>query len=714
MVFQGLQGGVSLLRTLGEPQIKTARQMKKPAHWGNAMIKHLVSMVVGIAGAAILALFPNSAFADKRVALVIGNSAYENVSKLPNPARDANSISQMFKNAGFDTVIMEHDVGNLAFKRAIRKFEDASADADIAVVFYAGHGIEIQGVNYLVPVDAKLASDRDARDEAISLERLIDSVESVGKPKRLRLIILDACRDNPFVRNMKRQRQAALRSITAGLGAVEPTGSDTLIAYAAKGGSVAEDGEGNNSPFTTALLKSLTVPGLDIRLAFGRVRDDVMKLTNRKQEPFVYGSLGGGNISLVPAPAQQPVEADASKVKADYELVNQIGSKKAWEVFIATYKTGFYVDLAKAQLTKLAALEPQTAPSSAAKPSSDEARAWSNIQQSNDPVALQKFIERYPNSPLALNAQNRLSMLERNARDREETARLEREAALKRADDERRGRETAQQRAEDERRLKAAKSEREKAELQASLKREEDERRAAADQRRAELQAQVKRAEDDRRAKQAEAERQKAALHAALQPPQSSSSLPPPRMSTLPPPQATLPPPQATLPPPQASLQPPQDTKPAAPPSNTPDLVIAAQKQLTRIGCYSGEASGSYNDATKLALRRYMVQRGRPATEVAITDDFVSELDNQKARVCPLVCPSGQTVSGETCVVSKPAPAPAVSKRDEGKNKKATKREEKKENKKAAKREENKSQQQSNQPRPAPRASSSAVLGVGF
>ena len=493
------------------------------------MIKHLVSMVVGIAGAAILALFPDAALADKRVALVIGNSAYENVSKLPNPARDANAVAQMFKKAGFDTVIMEHDVGNLAFKRAIRKFEDASADADIAVVFYAGHGIEIQGINYLIPVDAKLASDRDARDEAISLERLIDSVESVGKPKRLRLIILDACRDNPFVRNMKRQRQAALRSITAGLGAVEPTGSDTLIAYAAKGGSVAEDGDGSNSPFTTALLKSLTVPGLDIRLAFGRVRDDVMKLTNRKQEPFVYGSLGGGNISLVPAPAQQPVEADATKVKADYELVAQIGSKKAWEVFIGTYKTGFYVDLAKAQLTKLAALEPQIAPSSTAKPSSDEARAWSNIQQSNDPVALQKFIERYPNSPLALNAQNRLSMLERNARDREETARLEREAALKRADDERRGRETAQQRIEDERRLKAAKSERDKAELQASLKREENERRAAADQRRAELQAQVKRAEDDRRAKQAEAERQKAALHAALQPSQSSSSPPSPQ-----------------------------------------------------------------------------------------------------------------------------------------------------------------------------------------
>ena len=198
------------------------------------------------------------ALADKRVALLIGNSAYQNVARLPNPASDADAVAQLLKNAGFDVVSLQQNAGNLDFKRAIRKFEDIASDADIAVVFYAGHGIEIGGVNYLVPVDAKLASDLDAPDEAIALDRL---VETVASARRLGLVILDACRDNPFVVNMKRQRQAANRSVSAGLGKIEPTTTGTLVAYAAKAGSTAADGSGEHSPFTTALLANLAIPG---------------------------------------------------------------------------------------------------------------------------------------------------------------------------------------------------------------------------------------------------------------------------------------------------------------------------------------------------------------------------------------------------------------------------------------------------------------------
>ncbi len=118
-------------------------------------------------------------------------------------------------------------------------------------------------------------------------------VSSADGAKRLRLIILDACRDNPFVVSMRRERKVATRAVAAGLGKVEPTSTDTLIAYSAKAGSTADDGDGNHSPFTASLLKNLTVPGLDVRLAFGRVRDEVLKTTNNRQEPFVYGSLGG-------------------------------------------------------------------------------------------------------------------------------------------------------------------------------------------------------------------------------------------------------------------------------------------------------------------------------------------------------------------------------------------------------------------------------------
>jgi uncharacterized caspase-like protein len=292
-----------------------------------------------------------SALAASRVALVIGNSAYQLASTIPNPTRDAQAIAAEFTKAGFDVVSAHYDQGNLQFKRAIRQFEDAAADADIAVVFYAGHGIEIGGVNYMIPVDAKLASDRDAKDEAIVLDRLLEAVDAA---KRLGLVILDACRDNPFERTMKRQRVSAVRAVNAGLALVEPTNRNVLIAYASKSGTTAEDGDAEHSPFTAALLKNLFEPGLDLRLAFGRVRDDVLKSTRNRQEPFVYGSLGGTNVSLVSAPAKPTLAVDLSGERRDYELVEKIGTKGAWNVFIAQHPTGFYADLARQQLDKLA------------------------------------------------------------------------------------------------------------------------------------------------------------------------------------------------------------------------------------------------------------------------------------------------------------------------------------------------------------------------
>jgi uncharacterized caspase-like protein len=427
--------------------------------------RYLLSLCFAAGTAAlILGFSTGNAFADKRVALVVGNSAYHSVPRLPNPENDASAIAKLFKDAGFETVVLITNVSNLDFKRALRKFEDVAEDAEIAVVYYAGHGIEIKGTNYLVPVDAKLANDRDAEDEAITLNRLVESVDGA---KRLRLILLDACRDNPFVATMKRVRLSASRAVSSGLGKVEPTSTDTLVAYAAKAGATAEDGNREHSPFTIALLDNLTVPGLDIRLAFGRVRDQVMKITANRQEPFVYGSLGGGTVSLVPAP-QKPAEPDMATVKTDYDLVAQIGTEKAWEIFLGTYKTGFYADLARAQVSKLrgsvepdsptapkvAGLEPPRPPEPA-KPSSDEQRAWNGIKDSDDKVAITNFIKRFPNSPLTVNAQHRLDILERAARERE----AESEAA-QRAEKERRAKEAAAreaaQRAENERRAKEA------------------------------------------------------------------------------------------------------------------------------------------------------------------------------------------------------------------------------------------------------------------
>jgi len=316
-----------------------------------------------------MVLATDVAWAEKRVALIVGNSTYQTVPQLPNPARDASSVAKMFKDAGFDSVDVQLNVGNLEFKRAIRKFEVAADQADIAVVYYAGHGLEIAGTNYLIPTDARLASDRDADDEAILLERLVASADGA---KRLRLVILDACRDNPFVGTMRRERRTASRAVLAGLGKVEPTSTDTLIAYAAKAGSTADDGDGLHSPFTNAVLKFLTVPGLDVRLAFGRVRDEVLRVTGNRQEPFVYGSLGGNDVALVPAPAAAPADHASTDLRRDYELAERVGTREAWDSFIRANPAGFYSDLARAQRNKLAAEAARIAATEKARAAEEE------------------------------------------------------------------------------------------------------------------------------------------------------------------------------------------------------------------------------------------------------------------------------------------------------------------------------------------------------
>jgi caspase domain-containing protein len=233
---------------------------------------------------------PDASAPRRGAALVIGNSNYQRAPKLVTPANDATAMGQQLKAAGYNT-ITKLDVGNLEFKRALREFDDAAQAADIGIVYFGGHGLSVRGTDYLLPVDARLATEYDVADETIALDRILFAMESLTS---LRLLILDASRDNPFARTMKRSSPG-----TPGLDKTEPASGNTLIAFAAKAGTVAEEGNGPNSVFVTALLKNLFVPGLDIRLALGRVRDDVLRATNNRQEPFVYGSLGGQVVTLV-------------------------------------------------------------------------------------------------------------------------------------------------------------------------------------------------------------------------------------------------------------------------------------------------------------------------------------------------------------------------------------------------------------------------------
>src|SRR5436190_1486428 len=309
------------------------------------------------------------AFAEKRVALVIGNSAYQKVAKLPNPANDAAAVVAMLKAAGFDLVETKFNVAANEMRKALRDFAAKTRDADIAVVYYAGHGIELEGTNYLIPIDATLETDGDVLDETVPLDRVLFAVEPA---KQLRLVILDACRDNPFAKTMK--RTLASRAVGRGLAKVEPTSPNTMIAFAAKAGSTASDGDSKNSPFATALVDHLPKPGLDLRRAFGFVRDDVLKNTGNKQEPYVYGSLGGNDVPLVSAKplATGPRADPQTAVRRDYELALQLGTRDGWEAFVSQYPEGFYANLAKGQLKKIAAEETRLSASDKARQAEQE------------------------------------------------------------------------------------------------------------------------------------------------------------------------------------------------------------------------------------------------------------------------------------------------------------------------------------------------------
>jgi Caspase domain len=247
-----------------------------------------------------------AAHADVRKALVIGNSTYEQAGSLPNTLNDSKDVAAALAKIGFSVEIKN----NLPFdemRRALRDFSQETVGADIALVYYAGHGMEIGGQNYLLPVDARLRTDRDVAFEAISLQQVMDAVEGA---KTLRLVLLDACRNNPFLAKMEGGTKS--RAVTRGLASVEPS-TGTLVSYAAKEGTTAADGFGRNSPYATALIEHMQEPGLEIRLLFGKVRDTVIDATNKQQEPFVYGSLGGNAVYLVP-----PVKViEEPKPKAD-------------------------------------------------------------------------------------------------------------------------------------------------------------------------------------------------------------------------------------------------------------------------------------------------------------------------------------------------------------------------------------------------------------
>ena len=222
---------------------------------------------------------------ETRVALVIGNSAYVNAEPLPNPANDAADVSGALERLGFE-VTRVNDADRAGLMTALRNFSRRSASASVALVFYAGHGVEMGGTNYLIPVDANLEWDSDVQFEAVPLDFVLSATEGVG---RLRMVILDACRNNPF--DVKARNATRGVRVGRGLAELDPPGRNILVAYATAAGAVADDGDGRNSPFTRALLQHLEEPDVEVHMMFRRVTDTVLAETDQQQQPYLYASL---------------------------------------------------------------------------------------------------------------------------------------------------------------------------------------------------------------------------------------------------------------------------------------------------------------------------------------------------------------------------------------------------------------------------------------
>ncbi len=274
-----------------------------------------------------------------KYALVVGNSNYQFVPELKNPVNDAKDLAAALDRIGFD-VNLQIDVGFDELNAAAREYAKRSQNADISVVYFAGHGIEIDKANYLLPVDAEMLDDQDVELEAVQLRSLLQEVSSTNG---VTLMIVDACRDNPFATRLR--SKGSTRSIGEGLVRVDPKSGvlpgGVLIGYAAKEGQYALDGIGRNSPYAAALLGYLETPGLEVSKLFRQVRDAVFKETDGAQEPFTYGSLPGRDIFLIPGHETDETERAhqlSREIAAAYAATSANGTIASWDAFLERFR----------------------------------------------------------------------------------------------------------------------------------------------------------------------------------------------------------------------------------------------------------------------------------------------------------------------------------------------------------------------------------------
>ena len=324
--------------------------------WG--LMYRLAALILAI---CMVVSASSPADAGTRVALVIGNSAYEHATPLKNPKNDADAVSAALEKLGFE-VVKGTDLKHIDFAQVVGEFRKKLKDADAGVFFYAGHGLQVHGDNYLVPVDAELQSEEALEFEAVTLKAVLRLME---RETSTNIVLLDACRDNPLARNLARGMGTRSTAVGKGMARVE-AGIGTMISFATQPGNVALDGAGRNSPFTQALLNHIEKPGLDIANLMRSVRLEVLTSTGRKQVPWSNSSLTGSfmfqekakenppapPVAAVPIPRLPAVDPLAVEL-AFWQAAKDAGTRQAYEAYLNKYPEGSFAPLVAIHLGEI-------------------------------------------------------------------------------------------------------------------------------------------------------------------------------------------------------------------------------------------------------------------------------------------------------------------------------------------------------------------------
>jgi hypothetical protein len=647
--------------------------------------------VIALAASVLLGMpARDAALADRRVALVIGNSNYNDPSlNLSNPLNDATDVAKLLRVLGFNT-IEANNASKRDFELALGRFAQAASQADSVLFYYAGHAMQYQGTNYLMPVDARLENEFSIRFQMVSLD---DVRSAIDRANGVKIMILDACRNNPLAERLRMQLAGQSRNVgqVRGLARIDKT-QGMVVAYATAADQVALDGSGRNSPYTTALLQRMVEPGLEIGMMFRQVTSDVYEATNGRQRPATYMDLTTTYFlnqsdrlawdrvrdSTDPEDFREfirrfPASPHALTAKSRIEMFDRFARerKEAQELLAKLSEQRRLLEeetnrrkLAEEEEAKRRAAERQRAEQEAARRREAEEQKAKEVAAEKERLA-REAAERRDRERLAAIAaaerqraeqdaarrreaeeqKARLAAAERERREQEAARirKLEEEALLAAAARMRAEQEAAKRREAEEQQAKLAAAERARQEQEAARIRAREEQArlaaAAAERQRAEQEA-AKRREAEEQAKLAAIESARQEEEAArLREQQEQAHLAAdalervvntPRQD----PPAPEPEPTATA---VAALENPA-IRPKAlpePEANTPELIRAAQRELRRHGCYSGREDGALGEGTRGAVKKYLSERGLSGRNTDITEELVADLKGHRQRACP-------------------------------------------------------------------------------